>query len=50
MDFIDRLEEVKDICMAYGMTLRSCRLSQMTKQDANIVREFLDDEEDLNAI
>lgn len=50
MNFIDRREEVEDICMSYGMTLRSCRMSQMTKQDAQLVREFLDDEEDLYAI
>ena len=50
MDFIDRREEIEDICMSYGMTLRACRLSQMTKEDANIVKDFLDDEEDLYAI
>lgn len=47
MDFIDRREQIMDICMSYGMTLRSCRLSRMTIEDAKIVEEFLQDEADL---
>lgn len=44
---MERREQVIDICMAYGMSLRSCRLSKMTQEDAKIVQEFLQDEADL---
>ena len=44
--YLRRLE-AEEICEAYGMTLRHVRWHIMSKQDAKIIREFLEDEDDI---